>query len=185
MLRVRILRLINPGRTPHVRFGSWLCENSRARHARRSASAKLRIAGVKSYCPRAARSRVGELYFLHFSDVSVFTQPGSLGDMAACFVDARSFPNNGHTVDGLDVRFVPTADIAVPGGGNRPQHQKRSRGALVSHSDGGGCHGVASGLPFSTTYMASTFVGRSPAFTSCTTPGRTCQDLPAWIGLPG
>src|SRR6516164_11040204 len=42
--------------------------------------------------------------------------------------------------------------------------------------DCGGGHGVANGLPFSTTYMASTFVPRSPAFTSCTTPGRTCQD---------
>jgi hypothetical protein len=30
-----------------------------------------------SFCADSARYRVGELYFLHFADVSVFTQPGS------------------------------------------------------------------------------------------------------------
>ena len=48
-----------------------------ARYARRSISAKLRLVEPKDAARAAFHTLLENLYFLHFADLCVFTQPGS------------------------------------------------------------------------------------------------------------
>jgi len=56
------------------RYGPWLRENFVALSEPRSVSGNTAADEAKQSCAESARYRAGELYFLHFVNVLVFTQ---------------------------------------------------------------------------------------------------------------